>query len=185
MDGPEISPEVACHRLNTDPDFPPYRQRHRSYPQGIGQAEKTNRTIFDCIKTRLERRSRWYEELPGVLWAYRTTKRTSTEVTPYALTFGSEAIIPTEAELPTTRTLIAESGRNDDQLGKNLGREAAAIKVATKTKDQKLPKFAKAWEGPYEITVVVGRGAYRLKEVKTGKQLPRLWNAIHLRKFYA
>lgn len=26
LDMPGISPEVTCHRLNTDPDFPPYRQ---------------------------------------------------------------------------------------------------------------------------------------------------------------
>ncbi|XP_059664238.1 uncharacterized protein LOC132310012 [Cornus florida] len=39
-----------------------------SYPQGNGQVEITNRTIFGCLKKRLEKfKSKWYEKLPEVL----------------------------------------------------------------------------------------------------------------------
>lgn len=77
----------------------------RSYPQGNGQAEKTNRTIFDGVKRRLERKmGKWHQELQHVLWAYRTTRRNPTNESPYALTYGMEAIIPTENILPTLRT---------------------------------------------------------------------------------
>ncbi|KAK9951385.1 hypothetical protein M0R45_006829 [Rubus argutus] len=48
MDGPEISPEVACHRLNTDPDFPPYRQRHRRF------VPERNQIISDEVDRLLE-----------------------------------------------------------------------------------------------------------------------------------
>ncbi|XP_059630010.1 uncharacterized protein LOC132272971 [Cornus florida] len=42
-----------------------------SHPQGNGQAEITNRTIFSCLKKKLEKlKSKWYENLPQVLWAY-------------------------------------------------------------------------------------------------------------------
>ena len=48
----------------------------KNYPQGNGQLEKTNRTIFYCLKKKLEqRKGMWHGELPNVLWAYRTTKR--------------------------------------------------------------------------------------------------------------
>ncbi|XP_022030759.1 uncharacterized protein LOC110931682 [Helianthus annuus] len=68
-----------------------------AYPQSNSQVERTNRSIVEGIKTRLGRyESNWLEELPGVLWAIRTTEKTSHKRTPYSLVFGSEAIIPAE-----------------------------------------------------------------------------------------
>ena len=49
------------------------------YPQANGQAESTNKTVINIIKRRLEKaKGLWADELPGVLWAYRTTAKTST-----------------------------------------------------------------------------------------------------------
>ncbi|RVW68796.1 Gag-Pol polyprotein [Vitis vinifera] len=43
------------------------------YPQSNGQAEATNKTLITALKKRLEQaKGKWVEELPGVLWAYRT-----------------------------------------------------------------------------------------------------------------
>lgn len=36
----------------------------------------------------------WPEQLPTALWAYRTSKRRPTQATPYALVYGSEAVLP-------------------------------------------------------------------------------------------
>ncbi|KAI5314689.1 hypothetical protein L3X38_043865 [Prunus dulcis] len=48
-----------------------------------------------CPEKRLEgAEGKWVDELPGVLWAYLTTKRRSTSETPFSLAFGTEAIIP-------------------------------------------------------------------------------------------
>ncbi|XP_028094673.1 uncharacterized protein LOC114294718 [Camellia sinensis] len=47
-----------------------------AYPQSNGQAEASNKTILDGLKKRLEKaKGKWAEELPNVLWAYRTTPR--------------------------------------------------------------------------------------------------------------
>ena len=47
------------------------------------------------IKTRLEGvKGIWPDELPSVLWVYRTTTRTPTKETPFRLTYGHEAVIP-------------------------------------------------------------------------------------------
>ena len=64
------------------------------YPQSNGQAEATNKTLITALKKRLEQaKGKWVEELPGVLWAYRTTPGRPTGNTPFALTYGMDAVI--------------------------------------------------------------------------------------------
>ena len=75
------------------------------YPQSNGQAEASNKTLLTALKKRLDSAKRkWVEKLPGVLWAYKTTTRKLTGVSPFALTYGMEADIPTEIGLPTIQT---------------------------------------------------------------------------------
>ncbi|RVW49680.1 Retrovirus-related Pol polyprotein from transposon 17.6 [Vitis vinifera] len=106
------------------------------YPQSNGQAEATNKTLVNALKKRLERaKGRWVEELPGVLWAYRTTPGRPTGNTPFALTYGMDAVIPTEIGLPTIRTDAAKQKDADTELGRNLDwadevRESASIRMA-------------------------------------------------------
>ncbi|XP_019194065.1 PREDICTED: uncharacterized protein LOC109188017 [Ipomoea nil] len=44
-------------------------------------------------------------------------------------------------------------------------------------------KFVVKWEGPYRIAAVVQAGTYKL-ETMEGKPVDRIWNVIHLKKFY-
>ncbi|XP_074377049.1 uncharacterized protein LOC141718567 [Apium graveolens] len=56
-----------------------HKKSYVAYPQGNGQVEVTNRILLRGIEKRLrERKTKWPEELPNVLWAYRTSPRTST-----------------------------------------------------------------------------------------------------------
>ena len=49
------------------------------HPQANGQNEVTNRTLLRIIKTKLdEAKGAWPNELPNVLWVYKTTTRTPT-----------------------------------------------------------------------------------------------------------
>jgi hypothetical protein len=106
------------------------------HPQPNGQVEITNRTLLKQIKTRLEgAKSRWVEELPSVLWAYRTTVRTPTKETPFKLTSGTKAIILVEIRLTTLRTTFHKEEENEGQLRLNLDlldetREKAARRIA-------------------------------------------------------
>ena len=66
-----------------------------AHPQSNGQAEVTIRTLKAAWKTKLEDlKGKWVEFLPEVLWAYRTTQKSATQETPFALAFGTEAEAP-------------------------------------------------------------------------------------------
>ncbi|GJV14269.1 reverse transcriptase domain-containing protein [Tanacetum coccineum] len=91
---------------------------------------------FARLKTRLGKaKGQWVEELPNVLWAYRTTARTGTGCTPFSLVYGSEAVLPPEIGLPTYRISNFDSNANDVDLRLNLDlleerREFAALRSA-------------------------------------------------------
>ena len=74
-----------------------------AYPQSNGQAEAVNKTILSGLKKRLDSaKGNWAEELPNVLWAYRTTPCRSTRETLFSLTFGAKVVIPVEVNLCST-----------------------------------------------------------------------------------
>ena len=75
-----------------------------AYPQSNGQAETVNKEILSGLKRRLDgARGNWAEELPNILWAYRTTPCRSMGETPFSLTYGAEAIIPAEVNVCNAR----------------------------------------------------------------------------------
>ncbi|MBE2321401.1 transposase family protein, partial [Solirubrobacter sp. CPCC 204708] len=62
------------------------------YAQANGQAESTNKILKLNIEKMVENNPRiWHELLSETLWAYRNSKRSSTGVTPFELTFGHDA----------------------------------------------------------------------------------------------
>ena len=74
------------------------------------------------------------DELPGVLWAYRTIARKPTDISPFALTYGMEAIVLIEIGMPMLRTDIPEQ-LNTEYVIKDLDmvdelREVAVARIA-------------------------------------------------------
>ena len=107
-----------------------------TYPQGNGQVEAVNKVIVNILKKRLDdAKGRWVEELPHVLWTYRTTPRRSIGETPFSMTYGAKAVIPLETGFPTLRTNAFTSNDNDRLLEKSLDlieerRENAMVQLA-------------------------------------------------------
>ena len=92
-----------------------------AYPQGNGQAEAVNKVIVNGLKKRLDdAKGRWVEELPHVLWIYRTTPRRFTGETPFSMTYRAEAVIPLETGFPTLRSSLFNPSDNDEHLKRNL-----------------------------------------------------------------
>ena len=112
------------------------RYSNPTYPKGNGQAEAINKVIVNGLKKRLDdAKGQWVEELPHVLWTYRTTPRRSTRETPFSMTYGAEAVIPLETSFPTSRTSSFNPSDNDEQLKKRLNliekkRENAMVQLA-------------------------------------------------------
>ena len=66
-------------------------------PQANAQVEALNKVIKHNLKTKFENlKKRWADNLPEVLWAYRTTARSTTRETPFSLAYGYEALVPIE-----------------------------------------------------------------------------------------
>ena len=80
-------------------------------------------------------KGRWVEELPHVLWMYRTTPRKSTRGTPFSMTYGAEAVIPLETGFPTLKTSSFCPSGNNELLEKSLDlieerRERSMVQLA-------------------------------------------------------
>ena len=73
------------------------------------------------LKKRLDDiKGKWVEELPHVLWTYRTTPCKSTGQTPFSMTYKAEAVIPLETGFPMLRTSSFTPSSNDGLLEKSL-----------------------------------------------------------------
>ena len=73
--------------------------------------------------------------MSNVLWAYRTTARTPIGETPFRLTYGTEAVIPVEIGVTSTKRVAFSEEGNDDKLRLNLDcldevRDKASSKMA-------------------------------------------------------
>ena len=88
-----------------------------AHPQANGQVEVTNRFLLKILKTRLKGvKGIWPEELPSILWAYRTTARTPLGETPFRLTYGSEAVIPAKVRLTSYKVDNHDERKNDEAM---------------------------------------------------------------------
>ena len=82
-------------------------------PQENDQVDVVNKAINHNLKTKLEDlKGRWVDELPEVLWAYRTTARTPTGETPFSLSYGYKAMIPIEIGMSSLRRELYNQEEN-------------------------------------------------------------------------
>jgi len=107
-----------------------------AHPQANGQIELANRTMLHGLKARVDKADgSWVDELPSILWSYRTIRRGSTGETPFSLCYGSEALIPVEIGVPTLRVEHFDPESNEQGLRNNLDtveelREEARVRQA-------------------------------------------------------
>jgi len=76
-------------------------------------------------------KGRWAEELPNVLWAYRTTPRRSTRETPFSLMYGVEVVIPAEVNFCSARVARFDPVQNNELMVERLDWLEECREVAT------------------------------------------------------
>jgi hypothetical protein len=83
--------------------------------------EATNKTLIQVLKKKLGwKKGAWVEYLPKVLWSYRMMAKTATGETPFALTYGMEAMIPVEVGSPSFRVTHYNPGLNEEGINLHL-----------------------------------------------------------------
>ncbi|KAM1469924.1 hypothetical protein ACFX1Q_040470 [Malus domestica] len=91
----------------------PLEQSTPYYPQANGQAEASNKVLIGILEKMIkERPGMWHLKLNEALWAYRTSPRSATGTTPYALTYGHDAMLPVELSVNCLRMIEQSSLSN-------------------------------------------------------------------------
>ncbi|KAJ9556842.1 hypothetical protein OSB04_011456 [Centaurea solstitialis] len=87
------------------------------------------------------------------------------------------------------RTMAAQKGIVERHFNKKIKAKIFQVgdyvlrHVFQNTQESNAGKLSIKWEGPYIISKVVGNGAYRLTTME-GMEIPRSWNAHHLKRYY-
>lgn len=149
----------------------------RGKPKANGQTEITNRTILHHIKIRLgSAKGNWVNELPSVLWAYRTTSRSSTGESPFTLTYGTEAIAPAEIGEKSLRVEHYDAEENRQALRASLDLIEELREEASTRMSRYRARMAKAYNNRVKLwTFQVGNMVMRRVDVShpVGKLDPK------------
>ncbi|KAL0361641.1 UNVERIFIED_CONTAM: hypothetical protein Sradi_3848600 [Sesamum radiatum] len=74
-----------------------------------GLVEAFNTTLCNLLKKVIAKLKKdWPKRIGEALWTYRTTYRTPTQATPYALVYSLEVVIPLEQQISSLRIAIQE-----------------------------------------------------------------------------
>ncbi|KAL0463064.1 UNVERIFIED_CONTAM: hypothetical protein Slati_0194000 [Sesamum latifolium] len=88
-----------------------FKQKYSSmyYVVANGLAEAFNKSLYSLLKKVMAKSKRdWHDRIGEALWVYKTTVRTPTQSTPYALVYGVEAVLPLEQQISSLRIAIQE-----------------------------------------------------------------------------
>ena len=137
--------------------------------------------ILDCLKKSLtNKKGKWPDELPGCLWAYRTTKRRATGETHFSLAFGSEAIIHPNVIVPSISTLLPSIEQNSKEMATSLDlaeekREQTITRIAA-YQQQLISSYNKrAKIRQFQLKDLVLRKAFIIAHREGSKKMDPIW----------
>jgi hypothetical protein len=180
-----------------------------------GAVEKANCLIFQPMKKILEgeKKGKWAEVMPTVVWSHNTTICRATNFTPFQLMYEAEAMLPEEIKHRSLRATLENAVCPSEAEEKDL---LESDKLKSMSNMQKYQQETRAWRDPkvklkqFEVgnlvllrspctentgkleakligTYVVAEktrpGAYRLSDTQ-GKVLEHSWNAENLCRSY-
>jgi hypothetical protein len=186
------------------------------HPQSNGVVERANSKIFTAIKKRLldDKKGKWANQLPEVVWARNMTECRATMFTPFRLLYGSEAMTPQEIKHGSPRTNTSAVPYVDEPTSKDLidgdrvltlqaldryqaqtkaSRDNAVVPrefnkgdlvLVRTTRTESRGKLEPKWEGPFIVKSKASPSVYRLA-TSSDEDLEHSWNIDNLRKFFA
>ena len=161
-------------------------------PQANGQVERFNQTLIKMIcRSLMAEKTKWVEQIPTVLLAYRTSVQATTNVTPSELLYGFQMKLPIDNKFVTQPEEILEDeyGKQLDELksleqrrllaADRIEKQKEKMKQKSLTKEQpkeyevgdkvllyspkKQHKLMQNTTGPYRIKAVLGKRRYLLE----------------------
>jgi hypothetical protein len=116
------------------------------HPQSNGAVERANGLIFSRIKKCLfdQKKGKWVDELPKVVWSHNTTVSRATGFTPFRLLFGTEAMTPEEIKNESMRVL---KGKEIEEIDKKVEKDMIELSILEAAENiEKIPKRNKGME---------------------------------------
>jgi hypothetical protein len=149
-----------CRILGTHAKFSSY------HPQSNGAVERENGLIFLGIKKCLfdQKKGKWTNELPKVIWSHNTTVSRATGFTPFRLLFGTEAMTPEEIKNESMRVLKGKEIEEVDQKVEKYMIELMILEAAENI--DKYQKETKIWKDKKVVRKDIKTGDLVLKRKK-------------------
>jgi hypothetical protein len=185
------------------------------HPQSNSVVERANGKIFTAIKKRFldDKKGKWADQLPEVVWALNTTECRATGFTPFHILYGFEAMTPQELKHGSPRTNTSAVPDVDEPTSKDIidGDHVLALQALNKyqvptkawhdnavipreynegdlvlvrtTRTESRGKLEPKWEGPFIVKSKASPSAYRLA-TSSSEDLQHSWNIDNLQKFF-
>ena len=151
------------------------------FPEGNSQCERFNRTLHDRLRTLSpEKKKKWPEYLPEILYTYNCTPHSSTGFSPYFLFFGMEPRLPIDCLLGSTQH--SPDSDVDDWLEKHYERMMEAYEKA----QENTLKQAKSRQEIYnkkakKVPIRIGARVFLRSRVKGRNKIGDRWSSTPYR----
>jgi hypothetical protein len=136
-----------------------------------GAVERANGLIISGIKKCLfdQKKGKWTDELPKVVWSHNTTVSRATSFTPFRLLFGTEAMTPKEIENESMRVL---KGKEIEEVDQKVEKDMIELTILEAAENiEKYQRETKTWKDRKVVRRDIKTGDLVLKRKKNWETL--------------
>lgn len=146
------------------------------HPQGNGTCERFNRTLHNLLRTLPpDRKRKWPELLPELLYAYNCTPHATTGYSPFYMFFGREPRLPVDSLLETG----IEDDIDEEWLAGHHRRMTEAFQLASeRTEQDALKRRNRVNQMANDKPLPVGARVFRRNHCKGRCKIQDIWNPI-------